>query len=429
LAFPEFMHGGCRTFLCTSLLLMLAIAPARGENWPAFRGPTGMGTSSERNLPTKWNIKTGENIVWKVELKPTAAKGKADLNQSSPIVWGDQVIVATVYWPEGTAQSEFPEQHVTSYRLADGSEEWDCKVPVGAWKLSDLRGGYGAATAATDGKHIYIPFGSATLACLDMQGRLVWQKPIEHHESIDVAFATSPVLYKDHVLLLSDKNNKNSTLTAYDAATGEIAWTQKRPDVAFNHTTPLLATIAGKPQLIVAASNVLQGLDPESGEVIWKCATPGDVTMPVIRDNIVYSDSGRGGPGLAVDATGKGDVAANVKWRIGNIPEGLSSPVIAGDYLLRTHNPGVLRCIRWSDGGQQYSGRLNGASMQSSPVVTADGLVYFASGGRSYVIRPGKTLDIVATSDLDDAGAASPAISHGKLIIKGTKYLYAIGNQ
>lgn len=413
-----------------TVALLLFATTARAENWPAFRGPTGMGKSTERDLPTQWNAKTGENIAWKTSLLPADSKAKPDLNQSSPIVWNDQVIISTAYWPEGVAQTEFPEQHLTCYRLADGGQQWDCKVPVGAWKLTDLRGGYSAPTPATDGQHIYAAFGSATLVCLDMGGKIVWQKPIDHHESIDVAFSTSPILYKNRVLLLSDKNNKHSTLTAFDAANGEVVWTQKRPEVTFNHTTPLLANVAGEPQLLVAASNVLQGLDPDNGEVIWSCATPGDVTMPVIQDNLVYTDSGRGGPGLAVDATGKGDISkTHVKWRVSQIPEGLSSPAIAAGLLFRTHTPGVVKCFRFSDGDLQYTARLNGASLQASPVVTADDLVYFASGGKSYVVRPGNKLDIVGTSDLEDPSAASPAISQGKLLLKGSRYLYAIGKK
>jgi outer membrane protein assembly factor BamB len=237
-------------------------------------------------------------------------------------------------------------------------------------------------------------------------------------------------VFEGRVILLSDKNNKHSTLTAYDGKSGDIAWSKARPDVAFNHSTPTFATVDGKPQTFVAASNVLQAIDPTSGEVIWSCAAPGDVASPIVHEGQVYSDSGRGGPGVCIALGGKGDITeSHVKWRLGNVPEALASPVFAGGLLFRTHNPGVLKCVDWRSGKQVFSARLAGVSMQSSPVVTADGLVYFASGGRSVVIRPGESLDIVATNELDDPSAASPAVSQGRLYIKGGRYLYCIGEK
>jgi outer membrane protein assembly factor BamB len=398
------------------------------ENWPSFRGPTGMGVSTERGLPTTWDIKTGKNILWKVPLRPTVARGKADHNQSSPIVWGDRAIVCTVIWPEGRSSKDVPEQHVTCYDVATGADVWNTPVPAGPWKLDDLRGGYGAPTPATDGERIYAAFGSATLAALDMTGKILWQKDIEDSRSIDVAFASSPVVFEGRVLLLCDKNNKHSTLTAYDGKSGEVTWSRKRPDVAFNHSTPTFATIDGKVQMLVAASNALQGIHPASGEILWSIATPGDVTSPVFHEGRVYSDSGRGGPGVCVEP--KGNVKEpHVKWRVSQIPEGLSSPVVAGGLLFRTHSPGVLKCVNWDDGETAFSARLQGVSTQASPMVTGDGLVYFASGGRSIVLRPGKALDIVATNELGDPCAASPAVSGGRLFIKGGRYLYCIGGR
>ena len=50
-----------------ALFLLLTIA-ANGENWPQFRGPTGLGYSTERELPLTWNAKSGENIAWRAAL-------------------------------------------------------------------------------------------------------------------------------------------------------------------------------------------------------------------------------------------------------------------------------------------------------------------------------------------------------------------------
>ena len=65
-------------------------APAAPERqvapqWPQWRGPASAGVSSEADLPTTWSAT--ENLAWKMPL--------AGLGASSPIVWGDRVIVTS----------------------------------------------------------------------------------------------------------------------------------------------------------------------------------------------------------------------------------------------------------------------------------------------------------------------------------------------
>ncbi|HZN33132.1 MAG TPA: PQQ-binding-like beta-propeller repeat protein, partial [Pirellulaceae bacterium] len=325
---------------------------------------------------------------------------------------------------------EIPQQHVTCYRAADGQQLWDTLVPPGPWKLTDLRGGYAAPTPVTDGQRVYVVFGSSVLAALDWDGKLVWRNELPDWEAFDVAIASSPILYRGQLLLLADRNQKKSTLTAFDPATGAVLWEQKRPQGAFTHTTPVLIENRGQPQLLVTASHELQALDPASGERLWWCKTPGDVTSPVFARGLVYTDSGRGGPGLLVDATGQGDVAAtHVKWRLDQIPEGLSSPVIAADHLYRLHNPGVLKCVALDGGKEAFATRLAGVSVASSPVATPDGRIYFASAGKSFVVKAGPAFELLATSDLGEPTSASAAFSGGRIYLKGQRHLFCIGNK
>jgi outer membrane protein assembly factor BamB len=387
-----------------------------------------MGISKDTTLPLTWGGKASENVLWKVPLPGTVAKGKPDNNQSSPIVWRDRIFITTAYWPEGRAQSEYPEQHVTCYQLSDGKQLWDTVVPVGPWKLGDLRGGYAAPTPCTDGERVYVIFGSSTFAALDFDGKILWQKELPDWKDFDVAIASSPVLHNGQLIVLADRNNKKGTLTAYDPKNGKELWSQKRT-TPFSHTTPMFAEHGGKSLMLVGAAGELQALDPSNGDKLWWVKTPGDVTSPIYVNGAVYTDSGRGGQGVFVDATGKGDVTAtNVKWTVKNIPEGLSSPVVLGDYLYRAHNPETLKCIELKTGKVAYEQRLAGASMPASPFVAKD-RIYFASSGKTYVLAPGDKFDILATNDLGEPSAASAAVSGGKIVLKGSKHLFCVGNK
>lgn len=422
-----------RTSFSLPLTLAAAILtltqPVRADDWPSFRGPTGMGFTTETNLPLTWSAADGTNVLWKAELPAVAAKGKPDHNQSTPIVWKDRVFVTTAFWSESQKQDEIPEQHVTCYRLADGKQLWDTVVPPGPWKLSDLRGGYCAPTPVTDGERVYVLFGSSILAAVDFDGKLIWKNELPDWQSFDVAIASSPILYRGRLLVLADRGNKKSTLTAFAPASGEILWDQKR-ESGFDHTTPVIIEHAGRPQMLVTASNQLQALNPETGERLWWCQAPGDVTSPVFTDGLVYTDSGRGGPGFLVDAGGTGDVTAtNVKWKIDNIPEGLSSPAIVGDAIYRLHNPGILKCFDLKTGERRYANRLEGVSVPSSPIITPAGRIYFASAGKTFVVQAGPEYELLATNDLGEPTSASAAASQGRFLLKGRNHLFCVGTK
>jgi outer membrane protein assembly factor BamB len=391
-----------------------------------------MGHSQHKDLPLTWGGNKQENILWKVPLVESDDKVQLDQNQSSPIVVGERVFVTASWWPAQTPQSQFPEHHVICFAVKDGQRLWDTTIPPGPWLLKDLRGGYTAPTPASDGEHVYVLFGSAVLAALDLKGELLWRKTIEPHD-FDVCIGTSPVLFKDTVLVMCEQLKRQSSVRAFDTKTGALGWEAKRPDADWTHSTPVIARIGGQPQLLVAAANAVEGLDLTSGKRIWWCASSkriGDTPSVVVDGNIVYCDSGRGGPGLAVDPTGSGDVTAtHVKWKLANVPEGFSSPLIIGDYLYRLHNPAILKCWELATGKQVYAERLEGVSTSSSPIATPDGRIYCASAGRSYVVQAGPRFEVLAVNELNDAGQASAAVADARIYVKGKQFLWCVGKR
>ena len=92
-----------RTLIACGFVLITALPVLASENWPGWRGPTGMGLSDETGLPLTWGGKGQENVRWKVALFPSD-KVRRDQNQSSPVVWGERVFVTVSYWPEGVSE-------------------------------------------------------------------------------------------------------------------------------------------------------------------------------------------------------------------------------------------------------------------------------------------------------------------------------------
>jgi outer membrane protein assembly factor BamB len=257
---------------------------------------------------------------------------------------------------------------------------------------------------------------------------LLWRKNIVPHD-YDVAIGNSPLVHGGLVLLMCEqtKSKKVSRLMAFDGKSGDVKWEQKRPEADWTHSTPLLTTIKGKRVLLVASAEALQGLDPDSGRVLWSCKSPsgnrvGDTVTPVVAGDIVYIDSGRGGPGMAVDASD-----ASVKWKLAQVPEGFSSPVVAGEHIYRLLSSGVLKCWKLETGQQVFSERLEGVSAAASPIAAADGRIFCASAGKSYVLKAGAKFEVLAVNDLGDGSSASPAVADGRLFLKGRKFLWCVG--
>ncbi len=241
----------------------------------------------------------------------------------------------------------------------------------------------------------------------------------------------SPILYKDTVIYLCDQNGKKSSLVAFDKKTGDIKWEAMRPEMIYDHTTPVLVDVKGRPELLIAANKVLQGVDPEDGKVIWSCAAAGDTASPVSANGLAYVDDGRGGPGICVDVSGEGDVTAtHVKWKTPKPVGGaLNSPILVGDLIYRLSGSHSLSCMRLDTGKVVYSEKLGNASDHTSPFDTPEGNIYFVSGDTSYVVKAGEKFELVASNELGDGVGGSAAVADGKIFVRGQGFIWCVGKK
>ncbi len=114
-------------------LLLVLPSDSPAEDWPGWRGSSGQGISTEKDLPLHWGGKERRNIRWQALLPGQNDKAKQDQNQSSPIVSRGRVFVTASYWPAGVEPKQFPEHHVVCFRARDGEKLWDTRIEHGPW--------------------------------------------------------------------------------------------------------------------------------------------------------------------------------------------------------------------------------------------------------------------------------------------------------
>ena len=90
---------------------------------------------------------------------------------------------------------------------------------------------------------------------------------------------------------------------------------------------------------------------------------------------------------------------------------------------------GVLAAYDVATGVRLYQERLDETPLGfSASPVGAGGHVYLASeDGDVFVVKAGRTFELVARNDMNEALMATPAIAGSMLIIRGRSHVFAIG--
>jgi len=199
-----------------------------------------------------------------------------------------------------------------------------------------------------------------------------------------------------------------------------------------SYSTPLVIETAHGPEVIINSNESMEAFDPLTGKSLWKFieSTRFAVPMPVYHDGILYTSRGyRSGPYWAVRAGERGDVPkSKLLWHVETGAPYTSSVVYHDGLLYMATEMGIVTCIDAKTGERVWRERLGG--IYSASPVAADGKIYLASeNGETRVLRAGRTTQVVATNKLDMRVIASPAISDGRIFIRGDRHLVAIASR
>lgn len=418
----------------------------RVEGWPQFRGPGGNGIGVGANLPDTWS--TTQNVKWKT---PIPGHG-----WSSPIAWADRIFVTSVI-PAGEIeapkrglyfQGERPAptiEHrymIRAIGFATGKTLWQRQlhrgIPPGPRHLKNT---FASETPVTDGKLVYASFGNVGIYAMDLDGALVWSKPVDAAATRNGwGTGSSPVIHDGRLYVVND-NEDASSLTAIDAATGLTAWRVERPKET-NWSTPFIWRHAGRTEIVTNGTSAIRSYDLD-GKLLWhlRPSSTHVIPTPFASGDLLYVSSGYVGdstrPVYAIRPGGGGDISlkagersnASIAW---SLPQGGTynvSPIAYDGIYYTLFDRGFFTAHDAKTGQEIYTKvRLDptASGFTASPWAYNGKIFAMSEDGTTYVIQAGPEFKVIGQNVLDEFTMASPAIHRDSLIIRTATSLYRI---
>lgn len=426
--------------LLTILLCLSFARVARTENWPQWRGSRGDGIAAEKALPVTWS-KT-EHVRWRT---PMPGQGGA-----TPAVWGDHIFVTSARGDDLV---------LICLSSRNGEQLWEKKVTSGNQDARAGEGNSASPSPSTDGKHVWVFFGTGILACYDTAGKEVWKFDVgDRFGRIDIQFGmtSTPALDGDYLYLQlihgpmkRDDNTRIGKVIKLDKRTGETVWqvdrvTEAEFECKHSYASPFVYDDGQRKFLVAHGADCTTAHDLTTGQEIWRLdqlngpsqfndrhdATFRFVASPAVVKNWIIVPTAKDGPTLAlkVDEQLKGNQVAkssNVAWTLSSTPD-VSIPLVADGLIYNLHKDGKLQCIELNSGKELYFERTHTSQHRASPVLIGGSIYLCAKDGVVTVVKAGREFKIVAQNKMQEPITASPAVANGTLYIRTYDALYAI---
>ena len=411
-----------RSSLIYCCLLILS-SPLCADNWPAWRGSQGVGTSTETGFPLRWS--ETENIRWRVALPGPG--------NSTPVVWENQVFVTC-------ATDEGKQRSLICYDRLTGKQQWKQSVAFESVEVTHKTNPQCASSPVTDGKQVVAWFGSAGLCAYTMEGKLLWKRNLGKFEHI-WGTASSPIIFEDLVIVNCGPGLRAFWI-AVDKQTGRDLWQWEPPEAKSvkveefrgSWSTPVIHGTGPQALMFLSMPTRLYAVEPRTGKVRWSCGGLSKLvyTSPLVTKETVAVMCGYHGPSLAVRRGGQGDVTKSHRlWMLEDKkhnPQRVGSGVIVGDHVYILNEPGIAWCIELKTGKKLWEQRLGKAKSWSSMCYIEGRLYIVNMDGVTFVLEPSaESCKILAENPLGGLTRGSLAFSQGQIFVRTYEHLVCIG--
>ncbi len=414
----KFHCGASRKSPC--LILAVAGLINCGADWLQFRGNDSTGVSTETSAPISWG-QTGvdgrsENIAWRADLPGRGV--------SSPIVVSGKVIV--------TASSGYKQDrlHVLAFDATTGELAWHRQFWATGRTLCHPTMAVAAPTPASDRQRIFAFFSSNDMACLDLEGNLLWFRGLAFDYPTagnDVGMAAS-LLVAAETVVAQVENLGDSFATGLDLQTGESRWRIARGK-AMNWSSPALwrGKTPADDVVLLQSPKELSAHHPRTGEQVWVLPfATSNIATVVAEGNAIYLPSG----GLTALSRQPGNQPPKVLWQDVKLAPTNASPVVDGGRVYTLSSASVLTCGDTLTGNVVWRLRLTGP-FWATPAIAAGHAYCVNDKGVAQVVRlgagdGGDSGELVSEYDFGEPLLGSPAVADGAVYFRRDAHLWKV---
>lgn len=315
-----------------------------GQQWLTWRGNSRDSLVDDQSWPSTLT-ETNFKQVWSVPFGDS---------YSGPIVTTNSVF---------TTESIDGKERVSCVDRKTGQTRWN-KEWEGSMKVpffASRNGSWIRSTPASDGETIFVGGIRDVLVALDCQtGEEKWRLDFGNKfgKVPDFGMVCSPLIDGDFIYIQAGKG-----LHKLNKKDGTILWSSlgDNGDMMSSgaFSSPVIATIGGKRQLLVQTRTYLAGVDMESGSKLWSKDITSfrgmNILTPTVWDNGIFTSS-YGGRSLLLDVDSS---SAKARWE--NKVEGyMSSPVVIDHYLYMHLRNKRFTCIDLKEGKEMWITRPYG---------------------------------------------------------------------
>jgi len=392
-------------------LIMVCAVSAHAADWPQFRGTGSNSVTRGAQPPAEWS--ETQNIAWKA---PLPGRGP-----SSPIVVKDRVIVTA---SSGVNQDRL---HVLAFDIKSGKPLWERQFWATGRTLSHPASANAAPTPCSDGERIFAFYSSNDLACLDLDGNLLWYRGLAYdfpRAGNDVGMSASPAVSGDTVIAQVECQG-DSFAVGIDKTSGETLWRIPRPrEAAWTSPTVVPGKTPDQSVVLLQSPSKLTAHDVRTGKQLWAYDVACDgISSPAAAGGIIYAAS------KGLTALKPGDSAQpEVVWNAPGVQSGAASVLLDSGRAMVVNRAGVLVCADTTDGKILFRVRLDG-EFWGTPALVGNRLYCISQKGASQVVEisdDGRKGEIVGRGQLEGTIQASPAIADGALFIRSDGHLWKI---
>ncbi len=384
-----------------------AAAHASRNYWTNFRGPNRDGRYDELKVVTEWPS-SGLAPMWK---------------QPIGVGYASFVIADGRAY---TIEQRRGQEVATAYDVASGREVW--KQGWNA-QYSDSTGDGPRATPTWDDGRIYALGATGELRCLDAKtGAVAWGRNIlteNKAPNLSWAMAASPLVVDDKVIVLPGGPNGKSVV-AYNKLNGAPVWKSQNDSQAY--VSPMVATLAGRRQIVVVSASRVMGLAPEDGSLLWSYVWDTDMginaSQPIMVDkNRLFISSGYGKGAALIEISGGKSFEARKLWENINMKNKFNSSVLHEGHVYGL-DEGILTCLDVNTGERKWKGGRYGYGQ----VILASGHLIIASdAGELALVKatPREYAEVARFSALEGKTWNYPAIAGGRLLVRNATQMAA----